>query len=133
MKPTLNGKPIENFDDVQQWWKLSNPTCIKTEATYAHLAYDMWKKGWEKQWGKDFMTTNGWSYDEKVTNIQNTCGCKGYNMKGCVAKNIKKVKGQIVKEMGKQGENCHGKMVKKHRDNSEAYTEDNKYIRAQKR
>jgi len=133
VKPTLNGKPIENFDDVQQWWKLSNPTCIKTEATYAHLAYDMWKTGWEKQWEKDFMTTNGWSYDEKVmTNIQNTCGRKGYNMKGCVAKNIKQVKGQIVKEMGKQGENCHGKMVKKRRDNSEAYTEDNKYIRSKK-
>ena len=133
MKPTLNGKPIENFDDVQQWWKLSNPTCIKTKATYAHLAYDMWKTGWEKQWEKDFMTTNGWSYDEKVmTNIQNTCGRKGYNMKGCVAKNIKQVKGQIVKEMEKQGENCHGKLVKKRQDNSEAYTEDNKYIRSKK-
>jgi hypothetical protein len=94
----------------------------------------MWEKGWEKQWENNFMTTHGWYYDPKVKeNIQNTCERQGYEMKGCVTKNIKQVKGEIVKGMHKQGRNNgHGKTIKKRRDRSEAYTEDKIYIRSNK-
>ena len=109
---------------------LSNPTCMKTEATFTFLAYEMWEKGWEKEWEKEFMTMHGWSYDSKIKeNIQNTCEQQGYEMKGCITKILKQVKGEIVKGMQKQGQTQgHGKMIKKQRDKGEAYTEDKKYI-----
>jgi hypothetical protein len=134
LQPTLNGKKIQKFQELTKWWSLSNPTCTNLEATFAYLAYDMWEKGWEKQWENNFMTTYRWYYDPKVKeNIRNTCERQGYEMKGCVAKNIKQVKGEIVKGMQKQGQtNGHGKTMKKHRDRSEAYTEDKKYIRSKK-
>jgi hypothetical protein len=84
--------------------------------------------------GKQHLTTHGWYYDLKVKeNIQNTCEHQGYEMKGCVAKNIKQVKGKIVKRMQKQGQtNGHGKTINKCRDRSKALTEDKKYIRSKK-
>ena len=52
-------------------------------------------------------------------------------MKGCIAKNIKQVQGEIFKGMQKQGRTQgHGKTIKKWRDNSEAYTEDKKHIQS---
>jgi hypothetical protein len=55
----------------------------------------------------------------------------GCEMKGCITKNIKQVKGEIGKGMQKQGRTQgHGKTIKKQRDKSEAYTEDKKYIRS---
>jgi hypothetical protein len=97
---------------------------------FTFLAYEMWEKGWEKEWEKEFMTMHSWSYDSKIKeNIQNTCEGQGYEMKGCITKNIKQVKGEIVKGMKKQGQTQgHGKTIKKRRDKSEAYTEVKKYI-----
>jgi len=128
VQPTFNGKTIQKFNELSKLWSLSNPTCMKTEATFTFLAYEIW----EKEWEKEFMTMHGWSYDSKIKeNIQYTCERQGYEMKGCITKNIKQVKGETVKGMQKQGQTQgHGKTIKKQRDKSEAYTEDKKYIRS---
>jgi hypothetical protein len=49
------------------------------------------------------MMLHGWSYNSKVKeNIQKTYEWQGYEIKGCIAKNIKQVKGEIVKGMQKR-------------------------------
>jgi hypothetical protein len=49
VQPKFNGKTIQKFNELTKWWSLSNSTCMKTEATFTYLAYEMWGKGWEKQ------------------------------------------------------------------------------------
>ncbi len=61
------------------------------------------------------MDTFGWSYDNQVKEeIQKKCGRGGYDMKGCIAKNISHVKGELVKSLQKKGRQAeHGKTIKK--------------------
>ncbi len=66
---------------------------------------------------EQFMNEFGWTYDQEVKEkAQKECGWAEYVMKGCVAKNIAHVKGEIVKGLQKRGRQAeHGKTIKKRR------------------
>lgn len=132
-RPTFNGKSITKFNEYQKWWATAPASCSKSVATFTYLSYDMWEKSWEKIWEKKFMEMCGWSYDEKIkADIQKRCNRDGYEMKGCISKNIKQVKGEIVKGLQKKGRlQGHGTTVKRRRNKEEAYM-GNKYIRCKR-
>ncbi len=100
--PKGDGRPISKFLDIKKWWAKAPADCLKSEATFSHLAYGMWEKFWERNMEEEFMEKFGWSYDQEVKErAQKECGWAGYVMKGCVAKNMAHVKGEIVKGLQK--------------------------------
>ena len=132
--PNVEGRPISKFLDIKKWWAKAPADCLRSEATFSHLAYGMWEKFWERNMEEEFMEKFGWSYDQEVKErAQKECGRAGYVMKGCVAKNMAHVKGEIVKGLQKRGRQAdHGKTIKKRRAKDEAYTEDGNYIKRKK-
>ncbi len=124
--PTVNGHKVSKFLDIKKWWAVAPADCHKSEATFSHLAYGMWEKFLERTMEEQFMNEFGWTYDQEVKEkSQKECGRAGYVMKGCVAKNIAHVKGEIVKGLQKRGRQVDsGKTIKKMRAKDEAYTED---------
>jgi hypothetical protein len=84
-----------------------------------------------KKLEEQFMNTFGWSYDNDVKeDIQKKCNRSGYEMKGCIAKNISHVKGELVKSLQKKGRQAeHGKTIKKRRCKEEAYNDKGNYIK----
>ena len=132
--PNVEGRPISKFLDIKKWWAKAPADCLRSEATFSHLAYGMWEKFWERNMEEEFMEKFGWSYDQEVKErAQKECGRAGYVMKGCVAKNMAHVKGEIVKGLQKRGRQAdHGKTIKKRREKDEAYTEDGSYIKRKK-
>ncbi len=76
------------------------------------------------------MNTFGWTYDnEKKNTTQKECGCIGYVMKGCIAKNICPWKGELFKSLQKKGRQAeHGNPIKKRHSKEEAYNEEGNYI-----
>jgi hypothetical protein len=102
--PTVNGYKVSKFLDIKKWWAMAPADCHKSEATFFHLAYGMWEKFWKRTMEEQFMNAFGWTYDQEVKEkAQKECGQAGYVMKGCVAKNIAHVKGEIVKGLQKKG------------------------------
>jgi hypothetical protein len=116
--PTVEGRPISKFLDIKKWWANAPADCLKSEATFSHLAYGMWEKFWERNMEEAFMVKFGWSYDQEVKErAQKECGRAGYVMKGCVAKKHGSCEGgnsegsakkgvgkQIMEKQSKRGE-----------------------------
>ena len=129
--PRLNGQLVAKFLDIRRWWASAPANCRKSEATFTYLFFGMWENFWEKKMEEDFMNTFGWSYDNEIKDaIQKECGRSGYDMKGCIAKNICHVKGELVKSLQKKGRQAeHGKTIKKRRRKEEAYNEKGNYIK----
>ena len=101
--PTVNGQLVAKFLDIRKWWASAPVDCRKSEATFTYLAFGMWEKFWEKKLEEQFMNTFGWSYDNDVKEeIQKKCNRSGYEMKGCIAKNISHVKGELKKKPTKE-------------------------------
>jgi hypothetical protein len=129
--PRETGQLVTQFLDIQRWWASAPANCRKSEATFTYLAFGIWGKIWEKKLEEEFTNTFGWSYDnERKDAIQKVCCHSGYNMKGCIAKNICHVKGELVKSLQKKGRQAeHGKTMKKRCCNEEAYNEEGNYIK----
>ena len=129
--PTVNGQLVAKFLDIRKWWASAPVDCRKSEATFTYLAFGMWEKFWEKKLEEQFMNTFGWSYDNDVKeDIQKKCNRSGYEMKGCIAKNISHVKGELVKSLQKKGRQAeHGKTIKKRRCKEEASYDKGNYIK----
>ena len=129
--PRVNGQLVAKFLGIRRWWASAPANCRKSEATFTYLFLGMWEKFWEKKMEEDLMNTVGWSYDNEIKDaIQKECGHSGYDMKGCIAKNICHVKGELVKSLQKKGRQAeHGKTIKKRRSKEEAYNEKGNYIK----
>ncbi len=120
--------------DIKKWCASAPADCLKSEATFSHLAYGMWEKFWEKNKEEQVMHEFGWTYDQEVKEkAQKECGRAWYVMKDCVARNIAHVKGEIIKGLQKRGRQAdHGKTIKKRRAKDEAYTEVVNYMKKNK-
>jgi hypothetical protein len=101
----VNGQIVGKFLDIQRWWASAPANCCKSEATFTYLAFGMWETFWEKKLEEELMNTFGWNYDNEIKGaIQKECGHSGYEMKGCIVKNICHVKDELVKSLQKRKE-----------------------------
>jgi hypothetical protein len=63
----------------------------------------MWNKNWEREWEDEFMSQHDWAYEPDTQQTkQQHCNREGYKLKGCIAKNIGRVKGEIMNSKGKE-------------------------------
>jgi hypothetical protein len=88
----------------------------------------MWNKNWEREWEDEFMLQHDWAnYPDTQQTKQEHCDQEGYKLKGCIAKNIGRVKDKIIKAFQRKGKMGSGKVIKRWRNKIEAYDEGNKY------
>jgi hypothetical protein len=115
---------ITDYEDIQA-----------ASQTLNHLQNGMWKKYWAKDMEIDFMQTMNWCYDEESYNqLQRQCKRTGFEVIGCVAKNIAAVKGEIVKYWQRSCRNDTDSRVYvyKSRPTTSAYGKDGKYVKLEK-
>lgn len=135
-------RPPRKFNDIMLWWRqlfdegdymLTKFEGIQAASqTLNHLQNGMWKKYWAKDMEIQFMETMNWCYDEEsYKQLQSQCKRTGFEVIGCVAKNIGAVKGEIVKYWQKSCRNDTDSRVYvyKSRPTTSAYDKDGKYVK----
>ena len=138
-------RPPRKFNDIMLWWRqlfdqgdymITDYEDIQAASqTLNHLQNGMWKKYWAKDMEIDFMQTMNWCYDEESYNqLQRQCKRTGFEVIGCVAKNIAAVKGEIVKYWQRSCRNDTDSRVYvyKSRPTTSAYGKDGKYVKLEK-
>ena len=138
-------RPPRKFNDIMLWWRqlFDEGDYMITEfediqaasQTLNHLQNGMWKKYWAKDMEIQFMETMNWCYDEESYNqLQRQCKRTGFEVIGCVAKNIAAVKGEIVKYWQRSCRNDTDSRVYvyKSRPTTSAYGKDGKYVKLEK-
>ena len=138
-------RPPRKFNDIMLWWRqlfdvgdymITEYEDIQAASqTLNHLQNGMWKKYWAKDMEIDFMQTMNWCYDEESYNqLQRQCKRTGFEVIGCVAKNIAAVKGEIVKYWQRSCRNDTDSRVYvyKSRPTTSAYGKDGKYVKLEK-
>jgi len=111
----VDGSPPTTFLDIKNWWR--NPQVQQDEKnrnTMYYIAYGYWEEchDWENFLEKTFLEESGWSYcPESKAAVQGKNKRRGYEVKGCIAKNFTHVKHELVKQLQKAGrelnENCN--------------------------
>lgn len=138
-------RPPRKFNDIMLWWRqlfdvgdymITDYEDIQAASqTLNHLQNGMWKKYWAKDMEYDFMQTMNWCYDDESYNqLQRQCKRTGFEVIGCVAKNIAAVKGEIVKYWQRSCRNDTDSRVYvyKSRPTTSAYGKDGKYVKLEK-
>jgi len=138
-------RPPRKFNDIMLWWRqlfdqgdymITDYEDIQAASqTLNHLQNGMWKKYWAKDMEFDFMQTMNWCYDDESYNqLQRQCKRTGFEVIGCVAKNIAAVKGEIVKYWQRSCRNDTDSRVYvyKSRPTTSAYGKDGKYVKLEK-
>ena len=138
-------RPPRKFNDIMLWWRqlfdqgdymITDYEDIQAASqTLNHLQNGMWKKYWAKDMEIQFMEIMNWCYDEESYNqLQRQCKRTGFEVIGCVAKNIAAVKGEIVKYWQRSCRNDTDSRVYvyKSRPTTSAYGKDGKYVKLEK-
>jgi hypothetical protein len=130
----------QDIKDIHLWWDNLNvdddEEMAKARRSLYFILYNVFEKykGWELELERLFLADHNWKYDEdSKKNAEQKNQRVGYQLKGCVAKNISHVKYEIVKAFQKR---CRGSgdgtYVHKARPKEDAYDEEGNYVRRAK-
>jgi hypothetical protein len=125
----VDGRLVQSFDDIRESWK-QDPS-VEQEARVYAVTYGIFDRTprWEIALEEKFMAARGWKYSDTAAptiDEPSLTEKKIRQPKGCIAKNISNVKGDLVKQIGKPARLQHGSKVKIRRTKEEI-NEKNRY------
>jgi hypothetical protein len=98
---------IMSYSDLKEWWSdTTNQKNDEAKQSLYNCIYGFFEdnKGWEDELEELYMTKFHFQYNEESKKtMQEQCRRKGYQLKGCIARNISMVKQELVKQVQKAG------------------------------
>lgn len=102
-----NNNPVTNFGDIKKWWQLPEvQSDDRARNSMYYICYGYFEESpeWEIFLETQCMAAHKWVYTQQSKDsIQSKNRRKGYQIKGCVARNLANVKHELVKQLQKAG------------------------------
>jgi len=101
-----NGGYIKDFGELKKWWMEHGVHQDEKDRKTLYIAYGYFEANpnWDAAMEEEYMTKNNVMYDNTSRQrVQEGSTRKGYEIKGCIAKNISTVKHELVKQLQKAG------------------------------
>lgn len=102
-----HNNPVSNFGEIKKWWQqLEVQSDDRARNSMYFICYGYFEENpeWEIFLETQYMGDHKWVYTQQSKDsIQSKNRRKGYQIKGCVARNLANVKHELVKQLQKAG------------------------------
>jgi hypothetical protein len=106
-KVLYNNNPVNSFAELKKWWmQQCSQEDPKARNSLYYIAYGYFEEcpTWDVYLEQEYMKTMKLGYiTESAEAIQGKNKRKGYEIKGCIARNVVMVKHELVKQLQKAG------------------------------